>query len=61
MFDLNVPKLTKLIEERFNGKDPTIVENALACFNSGYSHEMQGLIQTFQFQHARSCRATSRW
>ena len=52
MFDLNVPKLTKLIEERFKGKDPTIVENALACFNSGYSHEVQGLIQTFQFKHA---------
>ncbi len=52
MFDLNVPKLTKLIEERFGGKDPTIVENALACFNSGYGHQIQGLWQTFQFEHA---------
>src|SRR5215203_466458 len=52
MFDLNVPKLTKLIEERFGGKDPTIVQNALACFNSGYGHQVQGLLQTFQFQHA---------
>src|SRR6188768_682795 len=50
MFDLNVPKLTKLIEERFGGKDPTIVQNALACFNSGYGHQVQGLWQTFQFQ-----------
>ena len=52
MFDLNVPKLTKLIEERFRGKDPTIVENALACFNSGYGHQVQGLWETFQFHHA---------
>src|SRR6187549_911736 len=52
MFDLNVPKLTKLIEERFGGKDPTVVQNALACFNSGYGHQVQGLLQTFQFQHA---------
>ncbi|MGB8166622.1 MAG: 2-oxoacid:acceptor oxidoreductase subunit alpha [Chthoniobacteraceae bacterium] len=52
MFDLNVPKLTKLIEERFGGKDPTIVENALACFNSGHGHQIQGLWQTFQFEHA---------
>lgn len=52
MFDLNVPKLTKLIEERFGGKDPTVVENALACFNSGYGHQIQGLWQTFQFEHA---------
>jgi 2-oxoglutarate ferredoxin oxidoreductase subunit alpha len=50
MFDLNVPKLTKLIEERFGGKDPTIVQNALACFNAGYGHQVQGLLQTFQFQ-----------
>jgi 2-oxoglutarate ferredoxin oxidoreductase subunit alpha len=52
MFDLNVAKLTGLIEERFRGKDPTIVQNALACFNSGYGHQVQGLMQSFQFQHA---------
>src|SRR3954447_25869311 len=49
MFDLNVPKLTKLIEERFGGKDSTVLENALLCFNSGYGHQVQGLLQTFQF------------
>ncbi len=49
MFDLNVPKLTRLIEERFGGKDPTVVQNALACFNSGYGHQVQGLWETFQF------------
>jgi 2-oxoglutarate ferredoxin oxidoreductase subunit alpha len=37
MFDLNVPKLTKLIEERFTGKDQSIVNNALAAFHAGYS------------------------
>ncbi len=52
MFDLNIPKLTKLIEERFRGKDPTVLQNALACFNAGYGHEIQGLWETFQFQHA---------
>lgn len=54
MFDLDVPKLTKLIEERFGGKDPTIVQNALACFNSGYGHQVQGLWETFKFQHAEA-------
>src|ERR1700760_4378962 len=49
MFDLNVPKLTKLIEERFGGKDPTVVQNALACFNAGYGHQVQGLWESFQF------------
>jgi len=52
MFDLNVAKLTKLIEERFGGKDKSIVENALLCFNSGYGHQVQGLWETFKFEHA---------
>src|SRR5580765_5371448 len=29
LFDLNIPKLEKLIEERFGGKDLSIVKNAL--------------------------------
>src|SRR5580693_3689398 len=49
IFDLNVPKLTKLIEERFGGKDPTVVQNALTCFNAGYNHSLENLLKTYQF------------
>jgi 2-oxoglutarate ferredoxin oxidoreductase subunit alpha len=49
IFDLNVPKLTKLIEERFGGKDPTVVQNALTCFNGGYNHSLENLLKTYQF------------
>jgi len=49
IFDLNVPKLTKLIEERFGGKDPTVVANALTCFNAGYNHSLENLLKTYQF------------
>jgi 2-oxoglutarate/2-oxoacid ferredoxin oxidoreductase subunit alpha len=49
MFDLNVPKLTKLIEERFTGKDLSVVNNALAAFHAGYSYALGGVIDTFQF------------
>jgi len=49
IFDLNVPKLTKLIEERFGGKDPTVVGTALTCFNAGYSHSLENLLKTYQF------------
>jgi 2-oxoglutarate ferredoxin oxidoreductase subunit alpha len=49
IFDLNVPKLTKLIEERFGGKDPAVVQNALTCFNGGYSHSLENLLKTYQF------------
>jgi len=49
IFNLNSPKLTRLIEERFGGKDPKVVEDALNCFNSGYGHQVQGLLQSFEF------------
>src|SRR2546426_5711976 len=49
MFDLNVPKLEKLIEERFTGKDTSILTNALNAFHAGYSHSLGKVIETFQF------------
>src|SRR6516225_2474521 len=49
MFDLNVPKLEKLIGERFTGKDPSILNNALAAFHAGYSHSLGNVFETFQF------------
>ncbi len=49
IYDLNIPKLTRLIEERFGGKDPTVVQNALTCFNAGYNHSLENLLKTYQF------------
>lgn len=49
MFDLNIPKLEKLLGERFTGKDPSVLNNALAAFHAGYSHSLGNLIQTYQF------------
>ncbi len=49
MFDLNVPKLEKLIGERFAGKDESILNNALTAFHAGYSHSLDNVIETFQF------------
>src|SRR5881396_2233020 len=43
MFDLNVAKLEKLIQERFTGKDTSIVKNALAAFHAGYSRSVGNL------------------
>src|SRR5580692_9419193 len=49
MFDLNIPKLEKLIGERFTGKDPSILNNALAAFHAGYSHSLGNVFETFRF------------
>lgn len=49
MFDLNVPKLTQLVSERFAGKDQSVLNNALAAFHAGYSHSLGAVIETFQF------------
>ncbi len=56
MFDLDVPKLEKLVTERFTGKDPSIAQNALAAFHAGYSHSLGGLIETFQFVESQRAR-----
>src|SRR5580700_11519699 len=53
MFDLNVPKLEKLIGERFTGKDPSILNNALAAFHAGYANSPSNLIETFQFTESQ--------
>src|SRR5437016_1305545 len=49
MFDLNLPKLEKLIGERFGGKDASVLNNALAAFHAGYSHSLGNVFETFKF------------
>jgi 2-oxoglutarate ferredoxin oxidoreductase subunit alpha len=49
MFDLDVPKLEKLINERFGGKDESIVKSALSAFHAGYSYSTGHIIETFRF------------
>jgi len=49
MFDLNLPKLERLINERFGGKDESIVKNALLAFHAGYGYSTGNLIETFKF------------
>src|SRR5712671_1876986 len=53
MFDLDVPKLEKLIGERFGGKDASILNNALAAFHAGYSHPLGNVLETFKFVDAQ--------
>jgi 2-oxoglutarate ferredoxin oxidoreductase subunit alpha len=54
MYDLNVPKLEKLVGERFTGKDPSILNNALAAFHAGYSHSLGNILETFKFMDSDS-------
>src|SRR6266487_1777318 len=49
MFDLNVPKLEKLINERFGAKDVSVLNNALAAFHAGYSYSLGNVLETFKF------------
>jgi 2-oxoglutarate ferredoxin oxidoreductase subunit alpha len=49
MFDLNVTKLEKLINERFGGKDESIAKNALLAFHAGYGFTLGNIIDTFRF------------
>src|SRR3954452_959956 len=49
MFDLNVPKLEKLITERFGGKDVSVLNNAMSAFHAGYSRALGNVFETFKF------------
>jgi 2-oxoglutarate ferredoxin oxidoreductase subunit alpha len=53
MFDLNVPKLEKLIGERFGGKDASVLNNALAAFHAGYGHSLGNVLETFKFAESQ--------
>jgi 2-oxoglutarate ferredoxin oxidoreductase subunit alpha len=53
MFDLNVPKLEKLIGERFGGKDASVLNNALAAFHAGYANSLGQVFETFKFAESR--------
>jgi len=56
MFDLDIPKLEKLINERFSGKDNSIAQNALMAFHAGYGYSLGGIIETFQFAEAQKAK-----
>lgn len=58
MFDLTVPKLEALIQERFSGKDSSVANNALAAFHAGYSHSLGNILETFRFAESRKRDAT---
>jgi 2-oxoglutarate ferredoxin oxidoreductase subunit alpha len=53
LFDLNLPKLEKLIGERFTGKDPSILNNALAAFHAGYANSPTNVLETFKFADSK--------
>lgn len=56
MFDLNVPRLEKLIGERFGGKDPSVLNNAMAAFNAGYQYPLGDVVETFRFVDSQNTR-----
>jgi 2-oxoglutarate ferredoxin oxidoreductase subunit alpha len=53
MYDLNVARLTQLIQERFGGRDASVVDNALGAFNAGNSYSLENAVETFRFLESR--------
>jgi len=52
-FDLNVPKLEQLIRERFQGKDESVVRNALLAFHAGYAYASNHLKEVYRLAESR--------
>ena len=53
MFDLNVQKLEKLMQEKFGGKDQSVLTNALHAFHAGYAFSLGDVVTTFEFMESR--------
>jgi 2-oxoglutarate/2-oxoacid ferredoxin oxidoreductase subunit alpha len=53
IFDLNLPKLERLMAERFGGKDASILKNATMAFNAGYGYSLGQILETFQFVESK--------
>jgi 2-oxoglutarate ferredoxin oxidoreductase subunit alpha len=53
IFDLNAPKLERLISERFGGKDESVVKNAMMAFHAGRGYSPGDILETFQFVESR--------
>jgi 2-oxoglutarate ferredoxin oxidoreductase subunit alpha len=53
MFHLNVPKLERLIQERFTGKDNSIAQNAIAAFHAGFSFQLDNVVELFRFMEGQ--------
>jgi 2-oxoglutarate ferredoxin oxidoreductase subunit alpha len=49
IFNLNQERLEKLVTERFQGRDASVLANALMAFQAGYSYSLGHLIETFHF------------
>ena len=60
-FDLDVPKLERLIAERFGGKDESIVRNAMSAFNAGYGYSLGNILETFKFAESKEKNPDTRW
>jgi len=54
IFELDVEKLTRLIREKFGGKDESIVNTALMAFQAGYAYPVGNLLTTrYQFEPSK--------
>jgi 2-oxoglutarate ferredoxin oxidoreductase subunit alpha len=53
MFHLNVPKLERLVQERFAGKDASIAQNAIAAFHAGFSFQLDNVVELFRFMEGQ--------
>lgn len=54
LFDLNMDKLSRLVEERFVGKSRSILDTARSALLAGYGYSLGDVLRTFAFVDAQS-------
>jgi 2-oxoglutarate ferredoxin oxidoreductase subunit alpha len=59
IFHLDVEKLTRLVSEKFKGKDESILATALAAFHAGLAYQVRDLLSTlYRFEKGSKDGAT---
>ncbi len=53
VFNLNLPKVERLLNEKFKTKDDSILNTVMSAFHTGYAYDMGNIIDLYQFEPAK--------
>jgi 2-oxoglutarate/2-oxoacid ferredoxin oxidoreductase subunit alpha len=58
LFDLDAPKLERMLQDYYKGKGEAVVRNVVAAFNAGYGYVLAGPMDAFAFVPRAPARET---
>lgn len=53
IFNLNLPKVERLLNEKFKSKDESILNTVMSAFHAGYAYDTGNIIDIYQFESGK--------